>query len=172
MEVTIGDYGRMMFEIMTGKYEDMPKHWASISEKAKPLVSELIKLNSEMQKQGGSYEIVGYTENGKKKLSEWERVKKIQEHLWGVKAKKLKVGDKIWVNNCDHEMYIGEQNPANVVDVTKNGIYVEMQGCNYEYIIQLDKQELVLKAPDNFRENERTYTNRKYWLEKAEEYGM
>jgi hypothetical protein len=108
----------------------------------------------------------------KMKLFEYKRIEKIQKLLWEIKAQKLIVGDKIWINNSDHKMYIGEQDPVNVIDITKNGVYIEMHGCGSNYIIKLNKQELVLKAPEDFNENENIYIERQYWLEKAKEYGV
>ncbi len=172
MEVTIGEYGRMMFEMMVGGKKNMPDHWKSIANKAEPLVRELIKLNDEMKP--GSYDIIGYKgTDGKKKLSKHERIRLAQKRLWGTKAGTLKEGERLWLcSNYDIEMYIGEQSPAPVEFVKKDSIAIEMQGCNYEYMVRVDADELVLKAPDDFFDKEEEYTSDKFWLEQADELGI
>ena len=96
-----------------------------------------------------------------------------QKRLWGVKAGTLKEGDKLWLcSNYDVEMYIGEQSPAPVEFVKKDSIAIEMEGMNCEYMIRVDAQELVLKAPDDFNDKEDVYTSDKFWLEQADELGI
>ncbi len=170
MELTVGDYGSHLFKIMAGKDRSL-EHWESIRAKAEPLVRELIRLNSEMS--NGGYTIVGYAdEKGKSKLSKVERIIEAQKRLWTVKVGKLKEGDRVWVNDGDHEMYIGEQSPAPVHDVTKKGVYIEMQGCNYEYIITLSKDAEVLRAPKDWDDKEAVYSSGEYWLEQADKLGI
>jgi hypothetical protein len=172
MEISIGDYGRMMFEIMNGKYKDMPEHWQSISKEAEPLVKQLLALNAKMT--NGGYEIIGVKdEKGKKKLSKFERIQKAQKE-WEVSASTLKEGDQIWLLSAysDHEMYIGQDDPVTVQDVTKKGVYVEMQGCNYEFTECVRLTDKVLKAPADFDNREELYTSDEFWLEIADKLGI
>ena len=172
MEVNIGDYGRMMFEMMTGTRSNMPDHWESISKEAEPLVRQLIDLNIKMK--NGGYNIVGYKDKeGKKKLSKFERIKQAQK-AWEVSADTLKEGDQIWLVSTysDHEMYIGQDDPVIVQDVTKNGVYVEMQGCNYEFTTCVRLTDKVLKAPADFDDREDEYGSDEYWLGVAEKLGI
>lgn len=171
MEISIGDYAKHLFEIMVARPDKSLKHWESIRAEAEPLVRKLIELNDKME--GGGYKITGYTDTkGKKKLPDHERIRLAQKKLWQCKAGELKEGDQCWlVENYDHEMYVGEQDPAPVVDVTKNGVYLEMEGCNYEYIIQIAKTEKVLKAPEDWNEDNEKYSN-EYWLEQADKLGI
>ncbi len=174
MEISIGDYGRMMFEMMTATDDYPPDHWLSIKLDAEPLVRRLIALNTEMEVDGkkGGYKIVGYKEGDKKKLSEYERIVLAQKKMLTVKAKSLKEGDRIWYSDGDIEMHIGEQDPAPVIDVTKKAVYVEMDGCNYEYIVQVGKEEDVLKAPEDWHAHSEKYGSAEYWLEQADRLGI
>jgi hypothetical protein len=122
MEVSVGDYGRMMFEIVhSKKYGDMPDHWKSIAKEAKPLVDQLLALNDKMK--GGGYKIVGRKIGKKKVLSDSQRIKKAQDKLWLTTADKLEEGDHFWLaDHYDHEMYIGQDEPLVVDEKTKNGV--------------------------------------------------
>ncbi len=182
MEVSVGDYGRMIFEMTigdgyAGRRDDLPVHWASIFDKAEPLVRQLLALNEEMVGETGKgYKITGYIkEGGKKVRPDHERIQMAQEALWKVKASTLKEGDLIWLLDSDHEMYIGENPPVSVQDVSKKCVYVEMQGCNYEYTVQVDLGDDVLNAPDDWDgegwEQSQKYGD-DYWLAKADELGI
>lgn len=173
MEMTLFDYGGHLFNVMASNEIRYIKHWESIREKAEPLVRKLIRLNNEME--GGGYQIVGYTDvGGKKKLSKYERIDRSQKKLWGVKASKLKIGERVWLcNNEEHEMYINQnEDPVYVHDISKKGIYIEMLGLGGEYIITIPKNELVLKAPDDFDLKLEEYCSEKYWLEQADKLGI
>lgn len=53
-EISIGDYGRMVFELfLEENWSNIPDHWNSIKKEALPLVKKLIKLNDKME--GGGY---------------------------------------------------------------------------------------------------------------------
>jgi len=89
MEITVGMYGSCIFESMLKETpEQMGAHWASIREKAEPLVRELLRLNSEMKP--SSYRIIGLKDaSGKEQLSSPQRVRKAQKKLWGIKASEV-----------------------------------------------------------------------------------
>jgi hypothetical protein len=130
---------------------------------------QLLALNEKMP---NPYEIVGVEVNGKKRLSHHERIKAAQIKLWGRKAGDLKVGDRIWLyDNCDHEMYITQDDPVGIVDRTDKFVYVEMRGCNFEFILNLKHNTHVLLAPDDF-EDDGLHTKREYWLDRADELGI
>lgn len=153
MEVSIGDFGRMMFEMMQDKYKDMPKHWASIAKEAKPLVQQLLDLNEKMVGEDGKpggYSIIGAVDKktGKKKMSDSERITKAQRDVLLAEARTLKVGDHFWlVDHSDHEMYIGQNEPLKADDITKKGIYYEMQHLGGYHTERLSPDDKVLKAP-------------------------
>lgn len=169
MEVTIGDYGRMMFEMMTGKYKDMPEHWRSIYGKAEPMIRQLVELNNEMK--GGGYRIVGYIKDGKKVLSGWEAVRLAQKRLWGAKIGDLKIGDLVWLLE-DHDMCIGSNDPCPIEYIHKNYVAVEVPHMGGEHIEKIHPTEIVLKAPDDWKEKEMLYTSDSYWVDKANELGI
>lgn len=166
MEVTIGTYGRMMFEIITGNKKDLPPHWDAIYDEAKPLVEELIKLNNKM-----GYRITGYRDSsGKKRRTNNERIRLAQKELWGAKIGDLKEPNEVWLyDNSDHEMHVGEQYPAPIEYVKDKYVAIEMQGQGETYILKVDKNQIVLKAPDDYYDKEMLYTSRDYWLKKADE---
>lgn len=170
MEISIGDYGRHLFEQMTNKKNGL-SHWDSIRAEAKPLVEKLLELNQKME--GGGYQIIGIKDkSGKKVLSQAARIKKAQMQ-WECEAGTLKEGDRIWLHdNYDHEMYIGQNDPVEVMDITKKGIYLEMNGFNCEYVQQISVDEKVLKAPADFLDKEDEYTSDEYWLEQADKMGI
>ena len=169
MEITVGDYGRMMFEAMTSKKSDI-KHWDSIRDEAKSLVNQLLALNEKME--GGGYKIIG-TVNGKKNLSDYERIELAQQKMWTVKAKTLKDGDYIWCGDGDGSMMTpGTDGPAKVVEVTKKNVYVEIRGCNFEFITQIGLDEEVIKAPKDFFDKEEQYESDEWWLEQADRLGI
>lgn len=160
MEVSIGDYGRMIFEMTVGeKYADPPEHWASIMAEAEPLVRQLIALNQKMTVDGkpGGYKIHGYTEKvkGKKRkvLSDHEKIRAAQRQLL-VAAGTLQEGDMFWLfDNDDHEMYVEQDDPLTVEEVTKKGVYFEMSHLGGHHTERIDLKEKVLKAPDFFKEH-------------------
>jgi hypothetical protein len=180
MEISVGDYGRMMFEMMIAeKYGNLPEHWKSIQAEAEPLVRQLLELNKKMLVDGkpGGYEIHGYVEKGKKKKkvrSKFERIRMAQEHGLKVKASSLKIGDRIWMLPAfsDHEMYVGQDDPVPITDIGRTGtIYVEMQGCNYEYPATVNPTDDVLKAPKDWDDND-DYRTDEYWLARADKFGF
>jgi len=161
MEVSVGDYGRMMFEMLVAEKGNLPEHWQSIQVLAEPLVRQLIALNGQMT--NGGYEIHGYVEPGNKKiLSKHELIQAAQEKALKFPANKLKIGDRLWLIE-DGELDMSfDQDPVAVSDIGNTGsIYVEMQGG---YVAQIHPSNLVLKAPDDWDENEDQYRSDDYWL--------
>jgi hypothetical protein len=132
----------------------LPAHWESIKDEAKPLVEQLLALNEKM----GTYEIVGL-KSGKKKLSKHERIDQAQEKLWGCTAASLKEGDYFWLNESGHdiEMYVGEQDPVKVDEITKKGVYFELPHCGGEHSERIDFNTKILKAPDEYRAAQEAY---------------
>jgi len=171
-EIAVGDYGRFMFESMLKETpEQMGKHWASIREKAEPLVRELLRLNSEMKP--GSYRIIGYKDaTGKEQLADHQRVKKAQEQLWGVKAGELAETDFLWLLDSDYEMHIGEQPPCNIEYIKKDAIGVNVDVWSNDVTVKISKNTLVLKAPTDWEEKEEVYSSWEYWLEQAAKLGI
>lgn len=169
-EVSIGEFGRMIFEMTVERPEYASAHWRSIQNEALPLVKQLLALNKKMDR---PYEIIGLErDNGMKTLSQMERIKLAQIKLWGRKVGELKVGDQIWLyDNFDHEMYVTQDYPVRIVDRTDKFVYVEMRGCNFEFILNLKHDKLVLLAPKDFEEDG-PYTQREYWLNQADELGI
>jgi hypothetical protein len=159
MEVSVGDYGRMMFEMMVAeKYSDLPEHWQSIKKEAEPLVRKLLALNNKMS--NGGYKIHGYVEKkGKKKvkvLSDHEKINIAQAQL-AVDAGTLQEGDYFWLyKHYDHEMYIGQDDPLSVTEVTKKAVYFEMSHCGGHHTESIALNDKVLKAPDFYKEYDET----------------
>lgn len=177
MEISVSDYGRMMFELMVGDSPyPMPPHWESIKEKATPLVQALIRLNEEMD--NGGYKIHGYLKEGKPILSTYQAIRLAQNQAWGCKASELKKGDYVWlVDNDEYEMYVGQSDPGHVdyVDHEKGLIVVSVDRLT----LKLWANELVLKAPEDFgdyhpvhRPHTPDYESDDYWLQKAKELGI
>lgn len=173
MEITIGDYGRFMFESMLKDTpEQMGTHWASIRVKAEPLVRELLRLNSEMKPDG--YRLIGYKdESGKIHLSDHQRVRKAQEQLWGVKAGELTDNDWLWLHDdSDYEMHIGEHQPCRIEYIKNDTIGVNVDIRGHDVIIKVSKNTLVLKAPADWEAKEDVYNSWEYWLEQADKLGI
>jgi len=149
-EVTIGAFGRMMFEVMLNeKPQQMADHWKSIAAEAKPLVEQLLVLNDKMQ--GGGYYITGRKVNGKKQKPKHQRIREAQERTWGCFAGDLKEGDLIWVNDGDeYDMYVGQDDPLVVTEVTGKGVYVEVPHMGGEHTSRINKGDKVIKAPDEW----------------------
>ncbi len=173
MEIEIGDYGKYLFQQMVKEEQYRTNdHWESIRKKAEPLVRELIKLNSAMK--GGGYKLVGYVDDsGKTKLPDHKRIKLVQEKLWKVSSDKLKTGDKIWLLEDEPEMYIGQDDPGKVDDVTDKNVYVELYNWE-EYTQKLEKNKdyFVLRAPKDWDDNEELYSSDEYWLQQADKLGI
>ena len=171
MEVTVGNYGRMMFEMMTSSEHPttLPDHWLSIAAEARPLVEELIALNKKML--NGGYQITGLTQDGKKVLPEHERIQLAQEKLLSVKADTLNEGDHCWpVSDYDHGGWdqVDETEPGLIVGQTNKHLFVEMLGMNHEFIIKVPITDNVAKSFTNWEEA----AGRDFWLKKADEFGI
>lgn len=172
MEIKASEYGMYLFNSMLQKKGSTSEHWESIREKAEPLVRELIRLNSEMK--GGGYKLTGYVdEDGKEKLTDQQRIKIVQEKLWKVSTLDLKVGDKIWLIDEEPEMYIRENSPAPVDDITAKNVYVTLKDWeDYTQKLVKSKTYFVLRAPDDWNEKEELYSSDEYWLEQADKLGI
>jgi hypothetical protein len=172
-EVTVGSYGRMIFEMCLGRDQtNLPEHFQSIIDKAKPLVQQLLDLNDEMKPNG--YKIHGYKDKkGKPILSRHQRIKKAQERMMGTTAGKCKKGDRIWLVDNDVEMCVGEHMPVEVEVKDKNCIYVDHPFGRGGESLKLSLKDKVLKAPDDWSEDAQygKYTD-DYWLAQAEELGF
>lgn len=167
MEISVGEYGRMMFEMMTGNYV-LPQHWNSIKDEAKPLVYKLLALNNKMFSADGNYQIIGFKdESGKQVLSNSKRIEKAQ-NTWLCRGKALCEGDLVWLTDSDYDMYIGQNEPATVIDITKRGIYLDMDRT----IICIRENEEVLRAPLDWGKNRILYESDEYWLQVATGLGF
>lgn len=169
MEISVGQYGHYMFETMCGQPEDMPPHWRSIREKAEPLVAELIRLNDEMKPNG--YKLTGQLPGGKIQQTEFNRIRKTQELLWGVEASALN-DDLVWLVDSDYEMYIHQDSPCPVEFIKKDGTVVVSVGDYRGQVCRLRPTDVVLRAPSDWEENESTYNKKHYWLEQADRLGI
>lgn len=172
MEIKVDEFGRYLFSSMLQKKGQAGEHWESIRAKAEPLVRELLKLNAEMK--GGGYKLVGYVdENGKKTLSNHQRVEAAQLALWKIPSSDLKTGDRIWLINEEPEMHINESEPGVVDDITSKGIYVTLHHWeDYTEKIENSKKYFVFRAPKDWDEKEELYTSDEYWLEQADKLGI
>jgi len=146
-EVTIGTFGRLVFEAMTAN-DEVGEHWQSIAEEARPLVERLLMLNDKME--GGGYSIVGHKINGKKVKPKLQRIREAKKHDLLVPAGELEEGDRFWLfENYDHgEMHIGVDDPLVVDEKTKKGVYFDMSHCGGHHTEKIDLDEKVLKAPN------------------------
>jgi hypothetical protein len=172
-EIDVVAFGEMV--IRTVLREDrlgshIPEHWASIIEKARPLVHQLIALNDEMKPNG--YVLTGYKKDGKKVLTKDQRMKAAQGKLWGTTAGKCKKGDRVWLlDDYDIEMYVREHQPVQIIIKSKDGIVAEHPYERHGTIL-IGKKDKVLKAPADYEEKEEFYCSDKYWLEQADELGI
>lgn len=179
MEISVGDFGRMIFEQTVGeKCTDPPEHWKSIQAEAEPLVRKLLALNKKMIVDGkpGGYEVHGYVEKGKGKkkkvLSKDQRIKLAQEKVMEVSASTLKEGDRIWLNHdYDIEMYFREHEPV-TVDIVKGDTIIVAHPYERHGVYKIHAKDQVLLAPKDWDEKEDEYHKDEYWLAKADELGI
>jgi hypothetical protein len=202
MEISIGDFGRMIFESSCADKHNIPAHWADVYDEAKPLVEKLLALNEKI-----GYAIIGLKnkKTGKKQLSKHDRIEQAQQKLWGRTGKDLKEGDYFWTNDgaLDYEMYIGQNDPVKVDEVTKKGIYFEQSHCGGHHTERIGPETEILKAPEEYQKAmaaaeeicyklhrgeggideynklrhlvediEKEITSDEYWLKKADELGI
>jgi hypothetical protein len=161
-EISIGEYGSYLFESVVSP-QPSADHWESIRAKAEPLVRQLIALNEEMT--GGGYKLTGYVKDGKEQLASHQRIAQAQEQLWSVPNVQLKVGDKVWLE----DQYILDQNPVPVLFENNHSIAIQRE---LGWIEKFNRIGTVLKAPDDWEENQDQYQTRKYWLEQADKLGI
>lgn len=171
-EVNVGDYGRMMFEMMlTKKSEDIPEHWFSIWEEAKPLVEQLLELNSKMKP--NCYKVSGHkTKNGKTILSDPERIEKARIKMWLTKGKSIKKGNKVWVLGGDLEMSPRWDAPCLVMMKQKDDLIIKVSHCGGEHLEKVSANQKILRAPKDWDQNYEMYQDDTYWLEQAENLGI
>ena len=171
-EVTLGQYGRMIFEIMAGKPDDhMPEHWKSIEAEARPLVLQLLAINNKMS--NGGYNIHGQYVNGKKVLSKQERIGRAMWHDWNTPAPNLKMGDRLWVSHGDIEMDPFGEEPAPVEYIKGEG-NERVVGIDRgrDGVYKLGPCDKVLKAPSDYDDREDEYQSDDYWLKRADVLGI
>lgn len=170
MEITVEDYGKILFRVLATDFcRTIPDHWKSIQDKATPLIEKLIALNDEMI--NGGYQIVGHKKNGKKVLSEYEKIEEAQRLLWGTQIKFLKVNDLVWTTNRNEpEMYIYQDEPGVVLSKDDKYFFIEIQERIFKFSV--DDTDLFLVAPKDWKEKENLYVSKNYWLEKALELNL
>ena len=70
-------------------------------------------------------------------------------------------------------MHIGQEEPLVVEVVDDNWIAVETEEAPHCYrLLKIGKSETVLKAPKDWEENEKMYSEDEYWLEQADKLGI
>lgn len=170
MELTLQDYAKHLFFAMNQEPGTAPAHWESIRAKAQPLVEQLIALNDEMV--NGGYSIIGHKVKGKKVLSKAERIRRTKLKMWGVEdLHSLKEGDYIWADDDDQGCTLDDDSPVRVEERTAKCIYIEVPHCGGEHIARIGYGTTVLKAPEDWDENE-MYNSEEWWLEQADKLGI
>ena len=160
MEVTFGDYGRMMFENMLNPGRQIP-HWESIRAEAEPLVRQLVELNSKMST--GGYQLYGHI-NGKEVFRKSDYASEAIKLTWGVPVSKLKKGDLVCVT-CNDVTPMSLEDHLRIDAIGDRYIY----GDN-GYALDID--DMAIKIPDDWDENYKQYISEKYWLDIAKEKGV
>ena len=164
MEIEIGDYGQIIFEMMVGDTGELPDHWARARHRAEPLVRQLIRLNGELRL---GYELIGYKDdNGKLILSKAQKIDKAQK-TWAVPAKELKIGDQVWLLDSRYDnMRIENRQPGTVTHKIKNIITIEILISYGRWeAAKIQEKDYVLKAPPDWEKNQDRYSSDEYWLE-------
>ena len=165
MEISIGDYGRMLFETTVGGGV-LPEHWESIKAEAEPLVRQLIALNQKMT--NGGYAIHGYYEGEKRVLSNYQKIKQAQNRCL-VLASSLQENDKFWIfDHPDFEMDVADD-PLTVFEVTKKGVYFKVKRGSSTDVI--DPKTKVLSLPNGVTEQfQEMFQSDDYWKLLYEEH--
>lgn len=176
MEVSIGDFGRMIFEMMTEDKrmpnfeKHIPDHWASIADEAKPLVEQLLALNEKMP--NGGYDIVGHNQT----MTQMERIEKAQIKLLGIPAKEVKPGEGVWKINDNGPLegqYPFEDGPNAIMDHENDGtIYFSTRIWSEDVMIPTSGNEIVIREPDDYEDDPGKYATAKFWLKEAEKLGI
>jgi hypothetical protein len=78
----------------------------------------------------------------------------------------------VWTLTGEPEMYVSETEPAKVDAVNEKNVYLEMKGCGGEFMVKIERNKYVLKAPKDWYEKEKKYTSDEYWLEQADKLGI
>lgn len=176
MQLSIGDYGKFLFELMLGPKKDLSKHWQSIADEARPLVQKLLELNQKMST--GGYELYGYLKDGKMVDPNWIRIFNAQAKTWQVPANSLKEGDLIWIPNEYSQFEF--DSPLEVAEITKKSILLVRPGQSLEDNdlratdgpVRISLNDTVFKVPEDFEENQEQYESGDYWLALANAYGI
>lgn len=166
-EVTVGEYGKMIFEACTGNWSDVPDHWKSILSEAKPLVEQLIALNDKMLVEGVpcGYIIVGKIDS-KTVLSNFERIELAMKKTMEVSSSDLKEGDDV-LEIEDISITEAIENPSKVLEITKKGVYIECRMWG-DFVINLHSlNETFYKCLEEYKNQDDNY-----WLQKANELGI
>lgn len=166
-EVSVGDFGRMIFEQAYPQFPGyaLSPHWASIMQDAKPHIDALLALNEKMA--GGGYDIHGIIKDGKVVRKRYDRIYDAQLAVLQVQPDQLKKGDYVWLLDEEFEHYPWQNDPVEVKQVGEMLIVehpFERHGIH-------QPGGKILKAPDDWEDNEE-YTTDEYWLKKADELGL
>ena len=168
MEISVGDYGKVMFEMMQRCDDKMPANWLSIAEQARPLVNQLIALKDSMNRIGSvekSYDIYSVRVGSVLSVSKAQRRLEIIHRSFGCKASELKEGDLVWLDARD----VGMEDPKCVAITTD--LYVAIED-EYDRFVKVRKDEVVLRAPKGFLEDRDTYFSDEYWLGQEASIGV
>lgn len=170
MEISVGDYGRFLFENLVGTRKDHSnRQWEAIRAEAEPLVRQLLALNEKLEY---PYELTGYHTQGKKKLSRFEKIRLAQDKELTVRVSQLREGDEVWLVEPDFDMEVDGRSTVFVKEITENSVYVEHPHVRLGGTYRMPKtsQEKVLRKPADW------YVLRMdeddYWLKRAEEMGL
>lgn len=179
MEISVGDYGRMIFEMSIGERDrkNLPDHWKAIVDEAEPLVRKLLALNDKMAavSHDGGYKIHGYIDKkgkkSKKILSDFERIRQAVVKSWEVKTDTLKEGDTVFLHKdydipAENYPYDG----ATTVNMINKGRFFVDHPLDRHGVYEIRDEE-VLKAPADYDDNNE-YQSQEYWLAKATELGI
>jgi hypothetical protein len=128
MEIDVGNYGRMIFELVLSNNKYCPEHWKSIIDKAEPLVKELLALNDEMKVDGheSKYTIVGQI-GEKYFMTKSEKIETAMQKTLEISVEQLKEGDFVFNTFLpNHSLIEAVYNSelAHVVEITKKGRWV------------------------------------------------
>ena len=169
MEISLGQYGKMIFEMCLGTNEaSMSDHWKSMIALARPHVQALVDLN---EKNVG-YTITNISKKGRKVLPRRERIKRAMERMMEVDACTLREGDRIFLHkdyDMPHENILNGDTPIKVEIVHGNRIIVEHPQGRRAGVYEIDLGEKVLKVPENWDEDSDCQSE-EYWLAKADEF--
>lgn len=162
IEVSVGDYGKMLFDMLLEPNGHLPDHWKSIKKEAVPHLKALIALNDKMK--GGGYTITGIKKKGRKVLPKHERIAQAIKAAWIFPTNKLKDGDRYILTNEVFEIQNEDwwHYHLKVVVVGVTGL---VYGETSDKLLQRVYDQEVIRIPEDY-ESERY--NDDYWLKIAE----